>query len=66
LGSNIPHEPQRENNSLPLRHFEIFERHRHGGQQLHLLFVFSAEGRFDDFLEQDVCFNLLRLETPGT
>jgi hypothetical protein len=27
LGSNIPHELQRENNSLPLRHFEIFERH---------------------------------------
>ncbi len=25
LGSNIPHELQRENNSLPLRHFEIFE-----------------------------------------
>jgi hypothetical protein len=30
LGNNIPHELQRENNSLPLKHFEIFERHSRG------------------------------------
>jgi hypothetical protein len=26
----------------------------HGGQQFHVLFAFSVEGRFGDFLEQDV------------
>jgi hypothetical protein len=30
----------------------------HGGQQFHVLFALSVEGRFGDFLEKDVCFAL--------
>ena len=46
-----------------LTHSQVIDDQQgHGGQQFHVLFAFSVDGRFGDFLEQDVCLTVDHVE----